>query len=135
MRHKTSETLFAYWNGVRGEHLAPRRFQIEPAKISGILSSTFMLERLGPATYRYRLAGTTVRQASLHNADEIERKDIRIGDMVVVEKAGEIIPYIVRSEPGARTGAVKEHRGTHRTTASRRSRAPRATPAGIVMIR
>jgi len=60
MRHKTSETLFAYWNGVRGEHLAPRRFQIEPAKISGILSSTFMLERLGPATYRYRLAGTTV---------------------------------------------------------------------------
>lgn len=60
MRHKTSETLFAYWNGVRGEHLAPRRFQIEPAKISAILSSTFMLERLGPATYRYRLAGTTV---------------------------------------------------------------------------
>jgi len=51
------------------------------------------------------LAGTTVSRASLHNADEIARKDIRVGDMVVVEKAGEIIPYIVRSEPGARTGA------------------------------
>lgn len=52
-----------------------------------------------------RLAGTTVTRASLHNADEIARKDICVGDMVVVEKAGEIIPYVVRSEPGARTGA------------------------------
>src|SRR5439155_3945183 len=51
-----------------------------------------------------RLAGTTVSNASLHNASEIARKDIRVGDMVVVEKAGEIIPYVVRSEPAARTG-------------------------------
>jgi DNA ligase (NAD+) len=51
-----------------------------------------------------RLAGTTVSRASLHNADFIANKDIRVGDTVVVEKAGEIIPYIVRSEPGARTG-------------------------------
>jgi DNA ligase (NAD+) len=54
-----------------------------------------------------QLAGTTVRHASLHNADEIARKDIRIGDMVVVEKAGEIIPYVVRAEHGARTGEEK----------------------------
>ena len=60
MRHKTSETLYAYWNGVRGPDLAPRRFDIEPAKIARILSSTFMLERLDPRTYRYRLAGTAV---------------------------------------------------------------------------
>src|SRR6516165_9432378 len=39
-----------------------------------------------------RLAGTTVSRASLHNADEMARKDIRVGDMVVVEKAGEVIP-------------------------------------------
>jgi DNA ligase (NAD+) len=51
-----------------------------------------------------RLAGTTVSRASLHNADEIARKDIRVGDMVMVEKAGEIIPYVIRSEPGARSG-------------------------------
>jgi DNA ligase (NAD+) len=55
-----------------------------------------------------QLAGTTVTNASLHNAAEIERKDIRIGDMVVVEKAGEIIPYVVRSEPSARTGDEKK---------------------------
>jgi len=44
------------------------------------------------------LAGTVVRRASLHNAEEIERKDVRIGDVVVVEKAGKVIPHIVRVE-------------------------------------
>ena len=44
------------------------------------------------------LAGTIVSRASLHNADEIERKDVRVGDVVVVEKAGKIIPHIVRVE-------------------------------------
>jgi DNA ligase (NAD+) len=54
-----------------------------------------------------RLAGTTVSRATLHNADFMATKDVRVGDMVVVEKAGEIIPYIVRSEHGARTGDEK----------------------------
>jgi DNA ligase (NAD+) len=44
------------------------------------------------------LAGTTVSRASLHNADEIARKDVRVGDTVVVEKAGKIIPHVVRVE-------------------------------------
>ena len=50
------------------------------------------------------LAGTTVKRASLHNADEILRKDIRIGDTVVIQKAGEIIPQVVRVEVEARDG-------------------------------
>jgi len=41
------------------------------------------------------LAGTTVRRATLHNADEIARKDVRVGDAVLIEKAGEIIPAVV----------------------------------------
>ncbi len=45
-----------------------------------------------------QLAGTTVSRASLHNAEEIERKDVRVGDWVVVEKAGKIIPHVVRVE-------------------------------------
>ena len=49
------------------------------------------------------LAGTTVSRASLHNAEEIERKDVRVGDVVVVEKAGKIIPHIVRVEKHLRT--------------------------------
>jgi DNA ligase (NAD+) len=55
-----------------------------------------------------RLAGTTVSKAGLHNADEMERKDIRVGDTVVVEKAGEIIPQVVRVETSARTGAERK---------------------------
>ncbi len=51
------------------------------------------------------LAGTTVARATLHNFDEVARKDIRVGDWIVVEKAGEIIPYVVRAEAARRTGA------------------------------
>ena len=51
----------------------------------------------------FELAGTTVARASLHNAEEIERKDIRVGDVVVVEKAGKIIPRVVRVEKHLRT--------------------------------
>ena len=52
------------------------------------------------------LAGTTVSRASLHNADEIVRKDVRVGDTVVVEKAGKIIPHIVRVEMHCRPEGV-----------------------------
>ncbi len=51
------------------------------------------------------LAGTTVKRATLHNADEIARKDIRIGDTVVIQKAGEIIPQVMRVEVEGRTGS------------------------------
>jgi DNA ligase (NAD+) len=51
-----------------------------------------------------QLAGTQVSRASLHNADEIARKDIRIGDRVIVEKAGEIIPQVVEVVLAKRPG-------------------------------
>jgi len=54
-----------------------------------------------------QLAGTTVSRASLHNAAELARKDIREGDMVVVIKAGEIIPQVIKSLPESRTGSEK----------------------------
>ncbi len=49
-----------------------------------------------------QLSGTTVSRATLHNQDEIDRKDIRIGDTVLVEKAGEIIPAILKVNPAKR---------------------------------
>jgi DNA ligase (NAD+) len=55
-----------------------------------------------------QLAGTTVSRASLHNLDEIRRKDVRIGDWVVVEKAGKIIPHIVRVEKHRREHELPE---------------------------
>ncbi|MBQ6705458.1 MAG: NAD-dependent DNA ligase LigA [Opitutales bacterium] len=48
------------------------------------------------------VAGTTVSRATLHNEDEIARKDLRVGDRVIVEKAGEIIPQVVRFVPEKR---------------------------------
>lgn len=54
------------------------------------------------------LDGSTISRATLHNADEIRRKDIRIGDAVVIEKAGMVIPAVVRSLPDRRTGAERE---------------------------
>ncbi len=53
------------------------------------------------------LAGTTVQHATLHNIEEIRRKDIRLGDTVVVEKAGEIIPQVVRPVTEKRSGKEK----------------------------
>lgn len=50
------------------------------------------------------VSGSTVARATLHNEEEIARKDIRIGDLVVVEKAGEVIPAVVEVKKEARTG-------------------------------
>ncbi|WP_376741795.1 NAD-dependent DNA ligase LigA [Pelotomaculum terephthalicicum] len=54
-----------------------------------------------------RLAGTTVSKATLHNEDYIKEKDIRVGDLVLVQKAGDIIPEIQAALPDKRTGAEK----------------------------
>ena len=48
------------------------------------------------------LAGSTIARASLHNADEIRRKDIRIGDTVLIEKGGDVIPKVVEVDPSER---------------------------------
>ncbi len=53
------------------------------------------------------LAGSTISRATLHNADELRRKELRIGDTVVLEKAGEVIPAVVRVIVERRTGREK----------------------------
>ena len=63
MKQKTSQILYAYWNEVRGNRIAPRRFDIEPARIGAILPETFILERIEAGSYRFRLAGTRIFEA------------------------------------------------------------------------
>ncbi|MCB9867032.1 MAG: NAD-dependent DNA ligase LigA [Phycisphaerales bacterium] len=68
---------------------------------SRLIDVEFQVGKLGTITPRaimepVQLAGTTVRHASLHNFDQVDRLDVRIGDTVIVEKAGEIIPQVVR---------------------------------------
>ncbi len=75
------------------------KFKAEQA-VTRLVSVDFQVGRTGAITpvanlEPVRLAGTTVRRASLHNAEQIELLDIRVGDAVRVEKGGEIIPKIV----------------------------------------
>jgi len=56
------------------------------------------------------VSGSRVARATLHNQEEIERKDIRIGDVVIVEKAGEVIPAVIGVRTDLRTGAEKKFR-------------------------
>jgi DNA ligase (NAD+) len=75
------------------------KFQTETATTK-LLGITYQVGRTGAITpvaelQPVTLLGTTVKRASLHNANEMQRLDVRIGDMVFVEKGGEIIPKIV----------------------------------------
>ena len=56
------------------------------------------------------LAGTTVSRATLHNQDEIDRKDIRVGDVVLVAKGGDVIPKILASVPEERKKGARRYR-------------------------
>ena len=51
-----------------------------------------------------RLGGVTISKATLHNFEDLQRKDIRVGDMVIVRRAGDVIPYVVGPVVGARAG-------------------------------
>jgi hypothetical protein len=60
MQQPTSRQLYAYWDRVRNGRVAPRRFEIEPAKIAALLPETFIAECAGLLGYRFRLAGTKI---------------------------------------------------------------------------
>lgn len=77
---------------------------------TGVLTPVALL---GPV----EVSGVTVSRATLHNEDEVRRKDVRVEDWVVVRRAGEVIPEIVRAIPERRTGQEGEFRMPHRCPA------------------
>ena len=70
---------------------------------TGVLTPVAELEAVA-------VGGVTVRNVSLHNMDEVERKDVRVGDTVLLERAGDVIPYVVRVLPEHRAGREKRFR-------------------------
>lgn len=88
------------------------KFPAEQVK-TRLLNVTFQVGRTGVVTpvaelEAVNLSGSVVKRASLHNFDEIRRKDIKIGDNVIVEKAAEIIPQVVNVVLDDRKGTEKE---------------------------
>ncbi len=95
---------FAYQASLGYTAKAPRwamAFKFPPEeKTTKVLDISLNVGRTGVITPvaeldPVRLAGTTVSRATLHNEDEVQRKDVRIGDTVIVHKAGDIIPEVV----------------------------------------
>jgi len=93
---KAPRWMIAYKFIAEREVSRVREVQVKVGK-SGQLTPVAVLEPV-------QLSGTTVSRASLHNFDELARKDIRVGDHVLVEKAGEVIPQVVRVIVEKRTG-------------------------------
>jgi len=70
---------------------------------TGVLTPVAKLEPV-------RIGGVTVSSATLHNEDQMNEKDIRVGDYVIVRRAGDVIPEVVKSLPSRRTGKEKKFR-------------------------
>lgn len=107
----------AAWNELGATTHAPRwaiAFKYPPeertTRLDDIIVSVGRTGALTPVAVLspVSISGSVVRRASLHNEDELRRKDVRIGDMVRVRKAGEIIPEILGPVLDARTGEERE---------------------------
>lgn len=105
-----------YWDILGNTTKSPRwaiAYKFPAKQVSTkLLDITWQVGRTGKITpvaelEEVEVSGSRVKRASLHNFDEIERKDIRIGDKVFIEKAAEIIPQVVKSIKELRDGSEK----------------------------
>jgi len=84
MKEAVSRSLYSYWNNLRRDRIAPKRFEIEPSAIATYLPDTFILERFDHATLRFRLAGTRISEAfgiefrGLNLLDLFDAADVQI---------------------------------------------------------
>ncbi len=118
---KVNELAFQDACGSTSHHprwAVAHKFQAKQAT-STLLHVEYQIGKIGSVTpvakiEPVQLAGVTVSSVSLHNEDFIRQRDIRIGDRVLVERAGDVIPYIVKAFPELRTGKEKPlHFPTH----------------------
>ncbi len=97
---KSPRWQIAYKYPAEQEQTVLENIQVQVGR-TGVLTPVALLKPV-------QLSGTTVSRASLHNKDEIERLDARIGDFVVVEKSGEIIPKVIKVLANKRKGSLSK---------------------------
>lgn len=96
---KSPRWAFAYKFKARQASTVLEDIQVQVGR-TGVLTPVAILQPV-------RLAGTVISRATLHNADEVRRKDICVGDTVLIEKGGDVIPKVVKVVTTKRTGKEK----------------------------
>lgn len=111
MQNTTSQILYKYWNEIRGDRMAPRRFEIEPARFATILPETFMVECEPGEVPRFRLTGTRVTEklgAELRGHpfrdlfDAADHGDLKPLLTSVMDQGGVVVIMIERMAPSGR---------------------------------
>ncbi len=112
MKNRTTQVIYSYWNEVRQDRLAPRRFDVEPARIAGILAETMILECCEDDAIRFRLAGTRITesfgtelrgQSFIELWSEAERTHLAHQLETLKHQGGALVLEIEAFTPGDRT--------------------------------
>ena len=99
MQQSTSKQLYAYWDRVRNGRPAPRRFEIEPAKIAPLLPETFIAQCSGSSGYRFRLVGTRICE---HFGRELRGTDfLSLWEPEDRDAVGSVLKTVVKDAAGA----------------------------------
>ncbi len=101
VRTSNPRWAIAYKFPARRATTAIRKIEVQVGR-TGKLTPVALLEPV-------RIGGVEVSRASLHNQSEIDQKDIRVGDTVIVERAGDVIPYVVKPLPDQRDGSEEPY--------------------------
>ena len=101
MQNTTSQILYRYWNDIRGDRMAPRRFEIEPARFSTILPETFVIECEPGEGHRFRLAGTRVTEKL-----GIELRGRDFADLFDAQEHPDLKPFLMSVTEQGATGLI-----------------------------